>query len=123
MVIEKLSNNELIEIHGEGTQTRDYVYVKDTAKIVLGLFQNRKKHQGPINIATGIETTTLQIVGHLVEMMPWSKSEITHIEDRLSNVSRHCGDISLLREICGLAPHTSLVKGLEETIRWYKDES
>jgi len=123
LVVEKLLKNEPIEIHGKGTQTRDYIYVKDTARIVLELFKTRSRHCGPINIATGIETTTLQIVEQLAELMPLAHSEITHIEDRLSNVSRHCGDINLLREICGLAPQTSLSQGLKETVRWYKNES
>lgn len=122
LAIGKLTSGDVIEIHGTGTQTRDYVFVKDTVDITLQIYKNRTKFLRPVNIATGIETTTLQIVKHLIDLMPWSQSEITHTDDRLSNVSRHCGDISLLREICGIAPHTSLVEGLRQTVRWYKNE-
>ena len=112
--------NKIINIHGDGNQTRDYIYVKDTVGIVLKLYENRKEINGTVNIATGVQTSTNDILKSIADLMPWDHCITSYITDRVSNVTQHCGDISLLTKICGDIPLTTLADGLKETVKWYK---
>ena len=120
LAIRKMIEGNAINIHGDGNQTRDYIYVKDTVGIVLKLYENRKEINGTVNIATGVQTSTNDVLKSIADLMPWDHCITSYITDRVSNVTQHCGDISLLTKICGDIPLTTLADGLKETVKWYK---
>ena len=51
LIVNKLKNNEVINL-GEGKQIRDYMNVKDAAKMIIRFSMNSK--EGPKNICTGV---------------------------------------------------------------------
>ena len=104
-------------IYGDGTQTRDFVYVKDIAK--ANLVAMEKSPCGIFNIASGIGTnintlgeTISKIVG--VEFSPFYQPK------RNGEIINSVGDISLAKNTFGYSPSYTLYEGLKETIEWYK---
>ena len=118
--IGKMIKGETIQIHGTGDQTRDYIYVEDTVECVLELYKKREEISSVVNISTGIQTSTMEILSHLQTAMPWDHCITEHIAERASNVVQHCGDNSLLKTLYTDVGFTPLSEGIKKTVEWYK---
>jgi UDP-glucose 4-epimerase len=112
----KLRSGERPVIYGDGTQTRDYVYVGDVVKAQLAAGQSGVT--GEVNVGTGRESTVLDIVDALKELSPEQAEAFTpRFEDaRLGEIERSCLDVSRAREELGFAAEVSLVEGLRSTL-------
>jgi UDP-glucose 4-epimerase len=96
-----------VTIYGDGSQTRDYVYVGD---VVSGfLAAAGADATGPVNIGTGVETAVLELaeaVGVEPRFAPARKGE----------VARSCLDVSRAAEVLGWRAEVPLSEGLERTL-------
>jgi UDP-glucose 4-epimerase len=112
----KLAAGERPVIYGDGTQTRDYVYVGDVVAAQLAAAQSGVT--GEINVGTGRETNVLQIVDALKELAPEQADafEPRFEEARLGEVERSCLDVSRAREELGWEAQVSLIDGLRATL-------
>jgi len=119
--IGKMVRGETIQVHGDGQQTRDYIYVKDTVKIVLELYSKRSQIDSVVNISTGVQTSTQTILQELEASMPWDYFKLEYVPDRASNVTQHCGDNTLLSGLCDNLVLTPLAVGIKKTVEWYKN--
>jgi|TARA_E500000318_G_scaffold32787_1_gene32471 UDP-glucose 4-epimerase len=119
--IGKMVRGETIQVHGDGQQTRDYIYVKDTVKIVLELYSKRSQIDSVVNISTGVQTSTQTILQELEASMPWDYFKLEYVPDRASNVTQHCGDNTLLSGLCDKLVLTPLAVGIKKTVEWYKN--
>lgn len=107
-------------IHGDGLQTRDYTYVEDIAEILPRFYEERSTIGQVINIASGREICIKDLIHNIVDLLKY-KGEILYTDPRPGDVRRHCGDISLAKELLGYYPKTDYVNGLQKTIDWYKE--
>jgi UDP-glucose 4-epimerase len=121
IVVRKLKNNEPIEIFGDGEQTRDYIFVKETADAFIKVYQNDASRGKVLNIATGKEITINNLVAKLLEILDKPDHPIIHTKDRIGDVRRHCGDVSLARKLIGFQPSVMPDQGLLETALWYQE--
>lgn len=113
----KALRNEPITVYGDGTDTRDYVYIHD---IVSGLWLARKLPPGEaINLATGKATTNLE-VAELVKELLASRSEIMLVgyPKAFGGIKNQVGSYEKAKRYIGWQPQTSLREGLKETINW-----
>jgi UDP-glucose 4-epimerase len=104
-------------IFGDGTQTRDYVYVGDVVRAQLAAAEARVT--GEINVGTGRESTVLEIVEALKEIDPEAAARGFEPEfkpARLGEVQRSCLDVSRAREELGFEAQVGLVDGLRATL-------
>ena len=115
--INKILNGEKPIIFKDGSQTRDFVFVKDLVRGIIEV-SKLKSTDTVINIGTGVETPITDLVLLICELMGY-KGEIDYREERVSDVSRHCADNSLLESLTGYKPKTLLKDGLKETIKYY----
>ncbi|HYA90804.1 MAG TPA: GDP-mannose 4,6-dehydratase [Thermodesulfobacteriota bacterium] len=115
--------DEPLRIHGDGTAARDYIFVEDVCKGIDTLMHaDIHKVRGEIfNIASGVHRSILSIAQDIVSMMGKSESVITFVGERPGQVFRHTGDITKIRNTFGWDPQVTWQKGLETTIRWYKE--
>lgn len=112
--------NKPLTVFGKGEDTRDYVFVED---IVKGLWDARKLPGGEaINLATGRETTNLEIAGLLLELTG-SKSEISFVDypKMFGNIKNQVGSYEKAREMLGWKPEVSLEEGMKRTIKWLEN--
>jgi UDP-glucose 4-epimerase len=96
-----------VTVFGDGTQTRDYVYVGD---VVAGfLAAANSDAAGALNIGTGVETSVLELVAAL-------GAEARHAPARAGEVARSCLDVSRAAEELGWHPRVPLSDGLQQTV-------
>lgn len=104
-----------ITIHGDGNQTRDFIFVKDVAKANLLAFA---KGHNLYNVATG-ESITIVELAHKIKSLTNSKSEIKHLGIRTGDVKDSYADINKIKSI-GFIPSYSFDEGLKQTIDYYE---
>ena len=103
-------------IYGDGTQTRDYVYVGDVVRAQIAAA--RSGLTGEVNVGTGRETTVLDIVEVMKELVPEAADafEPVFADARLGEIERSCLDVSRAREELGFTAQTSLKDGMRATL-------
>jgi UDP-glucose 4-epimerase len=112
-------------MHGDGSQTRDYVFVDDVVSALISAATAPNIDDYVINIGSGYETSIRDLV-RLIMDVAGVKAE-TIVNPRSDpGVSRMCADLRLAREKLGYQPHFSLEEGLRLTIerdpRFRKDQ-
>lgn len=111
--------NEPITIFGNGSDTRDYVYVDD---IVNGLWLSRKLSSGEaINLATGKATTNLEVANLIIELTDRS-SEIRFVDypKIFGNIKNQVGSYKKAKKLIGWEPRIDLREGVKKTIGWLR---
>lgn len=117
----KLKNNEPLRSDGDGTQSRDLVFVEDVATAMLSIAEHKERIGfGVFNVCSGKALTNSEILSALVKRFP--TAEITHAPERPGDVKHTLGDSSLLREKTGWFPKTDFWNGLEKTLSWWQLE-
>jgi len=119
LTIKRIFNGEKPVIYGDGLQTRDYIYVEDTAKSFIDVYNNRNTRGRSINIATGEETSILDMVRVISKELGYNGG-IVFSPPRNGDLRRHCADISLAKKLIGFFPSTPFDVGIKKTVSWYK---
>lgn len=108
-------------IYGDGLQTRDYMYVKDTVKAYKLVMNSYEKVLGQtINFGTGAEVSILDLAKTILELCG-TKSVPVHTSPRPGEVTRLCADIKKAKELLGFKPDYTIKAGLKEFTEWYKE--
>ena len=113
--IKQALDNGTIVIHGEGKQTRDYVYVDDVVNAAVRASSVSDINRLIINVGSGKEVSVNEIA-NLVKEISDTKPEIVHNQHHDTGPSRMCADISLAQRKLGYKPQVSLKEGLLRTI-------
>jgi UDP-glucose 4-epimerase len=104
-------------VNGDGTQTRDYVYVGDVARMsALALDADAT---GPVNIGTGVETDVNRLAALLLEAAK-SASEVRHGPAKSGEQKRSVVDVRRAAEVFGWRPEVSLREGLGRTVEFFR---
>lgn len=111
-----------LTLHGDGLQTRDWIYVGDTCEALDRILHTvdfaKIKHQ-EINLGTGKAVSVREIAELIASHFPFSR--LKNIPDRPGQVHGQIADILKARELLGWAPKTTLEEGIAQTIQWYVD--
>ena len=118
IVVGRATRGEPIEIFGDGEQTRDFVYVRDTADAAVRLYEEPATRGRIVNVASGREVSVNELVRLLLDILG-ADVPVEHRPPRAGDVRRHLASIELARELIGYEPHTSLRDGLADTVAWY----
>lgn len=118
--ISKALNNEVLYITGDGCETRDFTYVKDTCQCLIKAARSEFVKGEVFNSGTGIQTSIMDLARKIIDISG-SLSEIKCVERRAwddvlvrsSNINRSKNDI-------GYSPEVEIDKGLIKTIEWHK---
>ena len=102
-------------IHGDGSQTRDYVFVDDVASAMIAAATAPDINHQIINIGSGKETSIRELV-RLVIGITGTRAEVIQNPKNDPGVSRMCADLKLAREKLGYQAHISLEEGLRLTL-------
>lgn len=108
-------------IFGDGNVTRDFFFVKDTARALTQLLSIKGITGEIINIGTGEEVTMKKLITDLIELMGLSESiSIDYQEDRPADVPRLWVNPNKFLKITNFKGAVSFKEGLLETIEYYK---
>ncbi|HXS46542.1 MAG TPA: NAD-dependent epimerase/dehydratase family protein [Solirubrobacterales bacterium] len=101
-------------VYGDGTQTRDYIYVDDVVTAILAAAESNAT--GPMNIGTGCETAVLELVSSLRTLGNVDGFEPEHAPRRTGEVQRISIDPSYAKRELGWRSQTGLKDGLRDTL-------
>jgi len=101
-------------IFGDGSQTRDYVYVGDV--VAANLAAAGASGGGQVNIGTGRETSVLELVELHSELANGAGLEPLFAPARLGELARSCLDVAHAKELLGWEPKVDLREGLRLTL-------
>jgi UDP-glucose 4-epimerase len=102
------------KIFGDGTQTRDYVYVSDVVAATLAAAGHAG---GVLNVGTGVETSVLELYERIQRVAGFERDP-EFAEARPGELQRSVLDASLAKRELGWEPRHSLDEGLAETWAW-----
>ena len=110
----RLRAGERPTVFGDGTQTRDYIYVGDVVAAALAAAES--SFSGPVNIGSGIETDVLELARVLAEIDGASDFEPEFAPARTGEVQRISLDASKAERELGWQATTSVADGLRLTL-------
>lgn len=104
-----------IVVHGDGQQTRDYIYLDDVIAAMIAASTAPDLDNLVINIGSGVETSVRELVRLAIELTG-SKVEVVFNPRTDPGVSRMCANIKLAKEKLGFQPRIDLATGLRLTL-------
>lgn len=108
-------------VFGDGTQTRDFTYVSDTARSILMAGFAEAAVGRTLNLGQGSEITVNALAQMIGSVVGSEGVRVSHQEPRPGDVLRLYADSAAAREILGFVPEISMRQGLELLHAWYRD--
>jgi UDP-glucose 4-epimerase len=103
-----------LTIYGDGSQTRDFVYVGDVARAIVAAAGDGNSRV-VANVGTGGETSVLELARAVNELCG-NRSTIEHAPARAGEILKSRAKVDRLREQLGVVAQTSLHDGLKATL-------
>jgi UDP-glucose 4-epimerase len=119
----QLLAREPCTIYGDGTQTRDFVYVDDVVDAFgRAASTTAAEVELPLaNVGTGVETSVKRLYA-LMARLAGVREEPQFASSRPGELVRSALDPTLLGTVLGWKPATSLEQGVAKTLDWFRDE-
>jgi UDP-glucose 4-epimerase len=121
--IVRILNNEKPIIFGDGLITRDFFFVKDTARALAGLIDNPDINYKTFNIGTGVEYTMKDLLLKVLELMDRQDLGLEYLPDRPADVPRLWVKADKFYAATHFKANYTFEDGLKETIQYYVDLS
>lgn len=112
--------NEEITVVGDGTSSRDYIYIEDAAEMIVDSFA-KENMQDIYNLGSGIQTKLKDLVNE-IQSVTGKKARIKNIEAPETFLQKSQLDVSLLTNEFGLSSKTSFRDGIRKTIAEYTQD-
>ena len=113
---------EVLDIYGDGSQTRDFIYVGDLIDAVCKAATREVPAGETFQIATSAETSVREVVECLKTVFGRHgipEPEVTFSEPRLGDVKRNFSLTTKAAEILDWHSTTGLAEGLDNTVAWF----
>lgn len=116
---EKLLEGVQPVINGDGTQTRDYVYVGDLVRAHM-MALDKLKGSDIFNISTGIETDVNEIFEILSDLTTEGEMKSEHGPAKAGEQQRSVCSYDHAKKVLGWQPEVTLIEGLRETVDFFE---
>ncbi len=111
-------NNKPIEIYGDGSQSRDFTYVKTVIEIAKAAMEDKIVTEGAVNLAYGNRIFLTELVDLIKQNFP--KLQVVNLEPRRGDVKESQNSPELLKNLFPNVKPYSFEAALKETIEWMK---
>lgn len=123
---DRIAQDLPITMHGDGTQTRDFIFVADVVKALIGgmeLLQSKGLESPAIlNVCTGIDNSVATLAQTLMQV--WGKTvPIKNEERRAGDIVRSLGSDAQARGLLGIESWTPLKDGLQKLYNYCRETS
>jgi GDP-L-fucose synthase len=110
---------EEIVLWGDGSPTREFLYVEDAAE---GIVRATERYNGaePVNLGSGVEIPIRDLARKIAELTGFG-GRIVWDAGKPNGQPRRCLDVSRAEREWGFRAHTGLEDGLRATIAWYEE--
>ena len=122
-LIYNIMNNKPLPIYGNGTNSREWIYVKDHCDALIKVFQKGKIGEF-YNIGSNKNLNNLLVTKELLKSSKkliklGKKVKINFVKDRPGHDIRYALNSNKIKSMLGWYPKTSFKKGIELTLDWY----
>jgi len=126
-LIYNIFQNKPLPIYGKGTNSREWIYVKDHCEALIEIFKKGKVGNF-YNIGSNKNQTNLEICKKLIQLANKNKimgknTRIKFVKDRPGHDIRYALNSSKLKNELRWSPRISLSNGLKKTFEWYRENN
>jgi len=114
-----LNNEKIIDVWGNGEQTRSFLYIDDCVDATLKLFDS--EHHGPINIGSEEQVSINEMI-EKIEKISNNQVKKNYQLDKPQGVMGRNSDNTIIRSQLKWEPKFTLHQGLEKTYKWIFSE-
>ncbi len=115
-LLRQAHNGGSLVIFGDGTQTRDFVFVEDVLDALVAAATATDVNRAVINIGSGQEVSINELAS-LVARVTGKELSVLRNTGQSGGVSRLVADVNLAQQLLGWSPHTELEAGLHLTLQ------
>ena len=112
------SGQETVEVWGDGSPTREFLYVEDAAEGIL-LATERYNGPDPVNLGSGFEIS-IRDLAELIRRLTGFEGKLVWDTSKPNGQPRRALDISRAERYFGFRAKTDFEEGLRRTIEWYR---
>ncbi len=109
-------------IFGDGTQTRDFIYVEDTAYWLCRVAECDALVGQTVNLGSGVETSVNELARAVTEAAGISQAAPRYLAPRPGDVHRHLAGVERARSILGFHHRTSVREGIGKLLAHLKSQ-
>ena len=120
-IINNILANKKIPVYGEGTNIRDWLYVRDHCDALIKVMQEGVPGE-KYNIGGNCEMSNIDLVKKILNMMGGAEDLIEFVEDRKGHDFRYAIDNNKIYNELHWKPTVSIDYGLKWTIEWYTQQ-
>ena len=126
--VNKILNNEIIDVYGKGEMYRDFTYIDDVITALIKLIPKSPKLNLKINKHTPHEIFNIgnnkpesleKFIG-IIENALDKKAKRNYLPTQLGDVLKTSANIDKINQVIDFVPQTSIEEGLSLFIKWYR---
>lgn len=110
-----------LTVWGDGNDVKDFIYIDDLVEGDL-LAMEKIDNFEPINIASGQSYTIKDVLKAILEADNYRDAKIVFDASKPTMIPKRLIDNTKAKDILGFEAKTSLMDGIEETVKWYKNK-
>ena len=114
-------NGQPAIVFGDGSQTRDFTYVEDTARALVAAAESDVMIGQTLNIGSNFEISIKDLAYKITEMVSNPESKVVFTPQRPGDVLRLFADPKRFIELCSWQPQVSFDEGLIKTIAFFRN--
>ena len=120
--IRRAIQGQVLEVYGDGTQTRDFIYIDDLIQAIIKAATVKGVGGEVFQIATAKETTVNEIAEMIVPILENAgikDVKVKHGAPLKGEIRRNFSDTSKAQKFLGWQSEVKLKEGIEKTVNWY----
>jgi len=107
-------------VFGEGTQTRDFTYVGDTARGIIAIAETSATRGQTLNLGSAKEITIVELAAKVSQVAGQNVANIVYEDERPGDVMRLYSNSDRVKALTGFEPKIGLIEGLTRLKDWYQ---
>jgi UDP-glucose 4-epimerase len=117
LFVDALLDGRPLTVYGDGTQTRDFIFVGTVCEILLDTALRSLSHPEPVNVALNTETSLLELI-ETIRSVSGTSPDVDFRPPRAGDILHSRADDSQLRALFPSLRPVPLTDGLRQTIDW-----
>ena len=116
----KKNNKDIIDVWGDGEQTRTFLYIDECVEGTLRLFES--DYSEPVNIGSDEQVSINQMIGIIEEISGGLKFKKNYQLDKPKGVRGRSSNNDLVKKVLNWSYQMSLKEGLTKTFKWIDEQ-
>jgi UDP-glucose 4-epimerase len=112
-------NGTPLQVHGDGTQSRDFTYVRTVTSVIADAVSRKVASPDPVNLAFGSRTNLLEVISLLEELLGQSV-EVEFTDPRVGDVKHSQAENERLKALFPDVVPVDRREGLTATLEWFQ---